>query len=278
MSYTIDIRTLPEHQPLEVELINCSAGLEYIGPHRHEYYEIFWVLEGEGSHSIDFIEYPLSPGLVYFITPGQVHEGHTLPESMYAISFNPEFVNPDYRSQLAIERIFSQNCANSLFVQVNDIGTNELAPLLTLMIRECTSEHADMSMLSALLTSFLRYLMRYRIDENEGLLRTNVRMVKLLALIEEHFTVQKGALFYSEKMSLTSKRVNELTRQHFSKTVTQLVHDRITLEAKRELAYTNKSIKQIALDLGFDDVTYFSRFFRRLSNESPKEFRSKMLK
>lgn len=278
MSYTIDIRILPDNQPLEIELINFTEKLEYVGPHRHEYYEIFWVLEGEGSHSIDFIEYPLSPGRVYFITPGQVHEGHAMPESMYGLSFNPGFVSPDYRSQLAIEQIFSQNSSNTPFIAVDDIGKQELRPLLNLMIRESKTDHPDMPMLSTLLTSFLRYLMRYRPEEQAGHSRSDQRMVKLLELIEENFRVHKDTPFYSNKIALTSKRVNELTRKHFSKTVTQLVHDRIVLEARRELAYTNKSIKEIALDLGFDDVTYFSRFFRRLSNDSPKGFREKMFK
>lgn len=278
MTYTIDIRTLPDSQPVIVELIRFSKGLEYIGPHRHEYYEIFWVLEGEGSHSIDFVEYPLSPGRVYFITPGQVHEGHSMPELMYSISFNPDFVSPDYRSQLDIEQIFSQSSTNTPFVAMDSLGTSELSSLLNLTLRESESKQADMQLLSSLITSFLRYLMRYRPEEQAGHSRTDQRMVKLMAQIEEHFRHHKDTLFYSDKLALTSKRVNELTRKHFSKTVTQLVHDRIILEAKRELAYTNKTIKAIALDLGFDDVTYFSRFFRKQSTESPKAFREKMFK
>lgn len=278
MTYTIDIRTLPDSQPVIVELIRFSKGLEYIGPHRHKYYEIFWVLEGEGSHSIDFVEYPLSPGRVYFITPGQVHEGHSVPKLMYSISFNPDFVSPDYRSQLDIEQIFSQSSTNTPFVAMDNLGTSELSSLLNLTIRESESKQADMQLLSSLITSFLRYLMRYRPEEQAGHSRTDQRMVKLMAQIEDHFRHHKDTPFYSDKLALTSKRVNELTRKHFSKTVTQLVHDRIILEAKRELAYTNKTIKAIALDLGFDDVTYFSRFFRKQSTESPKGFREKMFK
>lgn len=278
MSYIIDIRILPDNQPLEIELIGFTDELEYTGPHRHEYYEIFWVLEGEGSHSIDFVEYPLSPGRIYFITPGQVHEGHSLPKLMYGISFNPDFVSPDYRSRLAIEQIFSQSTSHTPYVSVDTLGKDELSPLLNLMIRESTEEQSDMQMQSSLLTSFLRYLMRYRPEEQAGHSRTDERMVKLMSLIEAYFRSHKDTPFYSDKIALTSKRVNELTRKHFSKTVTQLVHERIILEAKRELAYTNKTIKAIALDLGFDDVTYFSRFFRKQSADSPKGFREKMFK
>lgn len=281
MNDIIDIRVLPDNEPFDLELVDAvemEGKLDYVGPHRHKYYEIFWVLTGEGSHSIDFIEYPLIPDRVYFMAPGQVHEAHSIADTMFALSFNPDFVNPDYRSQLAVERIFSQNSASGPFVILDDTGRRELKQLLDIMMRERQAENPDHEMLSALLTGFMRYLMRYSPDQGESASESDQRMVKLMSLIEDHYKGHKDTSFYADKLALSSKRVNELTRAHFSKTVTQLIHDRIMLEAKRDLAYTNKTVKAIALDLGIEDVTYFSRFFRRNEGESPKAFRDKMFK
>ena len=76
-------------------------------------------------------------------------------------------------------------------------------------------------------------------------------------------------------MNLSPKRLNEITRKMLGKTITQLIHDRILLEAKRELIFSGRSIKEISYELGFEDPAYFSRFFKKQSGFSPTHFRKK---
>ncbi|MNE34730.1 Bifunctional transcriptional activator/DNA repair enzyme AdaA [compost metagenome] len=67
--------------------------------------------------------------------------------------------------------------------------------------------------------------------------------------------------------------LNSLCRELAGQTALQIIHQRLLLEAKRNLIYTNMSIGQLSDSLGFSDPTYFSRFFRRLDGQTPNAFR-----
>lgn len=96
-----------------------------------------------------------------------------------------------------------------------------------------------------------------------------------MELIEQYFKQEQKCEFYASKLSLTSKRLNEIVKNERGKTVTQLIHRRIVLEANRDLVFSTKTIKTIAFELGFEDPAYFSRFYRKQMHESPTEFRSR---
>lgn len=94
----------------------------------------------------------------------------------------------------------------------------------------------------------------------------------LLQLIDKHFPLRKYTRFYSDKLAVTSKRLNGLSRQQFSRTITLLLHDKIMGSAKRELAFSQKTVKTIAYDLWDKDTNYFCRFCKRLGGLSPQFF------
>ena len=213
------------------------------------------------------------PGKMFFITPGQVHDVHELPDSLYAISFNAEFISRHQASQLAIDKLFLQNRSDKPYIQIDKCGETHLRSLITIIEQELITPTPDKDMMSYLLVSFLRYAMRYLENEVKSYSPQDPRMVNVLKLIDHHYKQRKDAGFYSDKLAITSKRLNELTKQQFSKTVTQLIHDKVLVEARRLLAFTNNTIKSIAFELGYPDTSYFCRFFKRLSGESPQVFR-----
>lgn len=74
-------------------------------------------------------------------------------------------------------------------------------------------------------------------------------------------------------LHITPKALAKITKNHFNKTVTHLISERIIIEAKRELYLTNKTVKEIAYELGYDDEHYFSRFFKNNATISPQIYR-----
>jgi AraC-like DNA-binding protein len=74
-------------------------------------------------------------------------------------------------------------------------------------------------------------------------------------------------------LNISPKALAKITKTHFNKTITDLIAERIIIEAKRELYLTSKAIKEIAYDLGFQDEYYFSRFFKTNADVSPQLFR-----
>ena len=156
-------------------------------------------------------------------------------------------------------------------------SARDLLSMVQVLDKECTRSIRYAPLVHSLLVSILCYLARFRQSHPSSRL-IEERVVALYHLIENHFRQEKKMAFYARKLSLSAKRVNELMRHHSGKTLTRLIHDRIILEAQRDLAFTRKSVKQIAHELEYDDVSYFCRFFRSMTGESPKAFRDKTFK
>ncbi|MGQ0540649.1 MAG: helix-turn-helix domain-containing protein, partial [Blastocatellia bacterium] len=91
--------------------------------------------------------------------------------------------------------------------------------------------------------------------------------------IEKDFRTKHSASDYAKALNISAKALAKITKTHFNKTLTELISERIIIEAKRELYLTNKAIKSIAYDLGYEDEYYFSRFFKTNANVSPQVFR-----
>lgn len=92
-------------------------------------------------------------------------------------------------------------------------------------------------------------------------------------LINRDFVENKRVEYFANELGITASYLNNLCQQLVNKNALQLIHARIALEAKRHLIYTVQSISQIAYGLGFNDPAYFTRFFKRMTGESPKAFR-----
>jgi YesN/AraC family two-component response regulator len=91
--------------------------------------------------------------------------------------------------------------------------------------------------------------------------------------IEAHFRTKHSASSYADLLNISPKALAKITKAHFNKTLTDLISERIIIEAKRELYLTNKSVKEIAGELGYEDEHYFSRFFKTNAEVSPQLYR-----
>ncbi len=91
--------------------------------------------------------------------------------------------------------------------------------------------------------------------------------------IEKDFRKKHSASEYAESLNISAKALAKITKSYFNKTLTELISERIIIEAKRELYLSNKTIKEIAYELGYEDEHYFSRFFKTNADVSPQLYR-----
>ncbi len=281
---TVPFYDLEPHKPFAIYRIEEHHSVDYFAAHRHTFYEIIWISEGDGTHSIDFVEHPIRCDHVYFIAPGQVHQWHGPGyHGQYkgvVLTFGAEFIyqGQPQNHRAPLNHLF-RNCDATPFIRLTRSAHAPFARLIALMEEEYGKRDADSDILRALLTTFLLYAARIK---TSGRRQTGVRIQERVAqvqdLIEQHYRQERSAEFYARRLHLTPKRLNEILRQTLGKTVTQLLHDRLLLEAKRELAFSSRSIKEIAHTLGFEDTSYFSRFFRRHAGLSPRTFRENTFK
>jgi len=95
---------------------------------------------------------------------------------------------------------------------------------------------------------------------------------KLMSLIETHFITEKGAAFYVKKLNTSARKLNQICESITNKKIKYLIQDRIILEIRKELHLGKKTVKEIAYDLGFAEPSYLTRFTKKHTGLTPKEF------
>lgn len=265
---------LVKGQPCRVTELTKSDKA-FLEPHRHEYWELVWCVDDLGSQSIDFVDYDNKVGRIFTIAPGQVHRSESLGVHARMLLFTPGFVETNHRSTQLVDSVFAMHHSRPPYLDCDKEGNRYLLPIFNMLKEECEREDCDWDLVESLINSFLRYILRFATQSSlKGEVR-DTRVNKVIDLIEQNYTSHKTCEFYAQALSITNKRINEIVKAERGKTVTQLIHDRIILEANRELIFSTKTIKTIAFELGYEDPAYFSRFYRGQMNESPAEFRTR---
>lgn len=96
-------------------------------------------------------------------------------------------------------------------------------------------------------------------------------------LVEKHFRSEHSVQFYADQLNKSPKTLANIFPKYNQKPPLQIIQARIALEAKRLLSYTDKTVKEITYELGFEDPAYFATFFKRVTDQSPVEFRKMKL-
>lgn len=102
---------------------------------------------------------------------------------------------------------------------------------------------------------------------------TQERFEDLLRLLEENITEIKSVSRYADLLQLSVYQLNAIVKASVGKTTADLINGQIILEAKRYLLATPNQIKDIAWHLGYEDTSYFIRFFKKHTGISPDVFR-----
>jgi AraC family transcriptional activator of pobA len=99
------------------------------------------------------------------------------------------------------------------------------------------------------------------------------QMENFRKLLNENFLSLHKPSEYAELLAMTPDNLTKRSTRYFKKTPSQLIQERLILEAKKQLHLTRKSIKEIAWTLQFEDEFYFSRVFKKFTHLSPQAFR-----
>ncbi len=243
--------------------------------HRHDFFFILFLNTGKGSHAIDFTEYQVLDNSIFFLRPGQVHQLELNADCTgYLMEFNNEFYHPKNKS--SSQRLRKASNKNYCKLEVNRFL--KLQEILTHIFQEYTSrEEGYLDIIKANLEiffiEFVRQSQKPNSISNEISSYTQERFEEFLELLEKHITTCKQVSQYTDMMSLSTYQLNEITKTSIGNTPSELINEQIILEAKRYLLATPNQIKDIADHLGYEDVSYFIRFFKKHTRHSPEAFR-----
>ena len=243
--------------------------------HRHDFFFIIALQKGGGTHEIDFTTYTVFDNSVFFMRPGQVHQLQLKADAKgYIIEFNTEFYHPkDKVSALRFRKASNKNYCK---LEINRFG--KLYDILSYIFQEYTGreegfEDIIKANLDIFFIEFIRQSPNPTASSTDVNPYTQDRLEEFLELLEMHITSHKQVYYYTNLMNLSPYQLNEITKATMGKTASELINEHIMLEAKRNLLATPNQIKEIADQLGYEDVSYFIRFFKKQTGQSPEAFR-----
>lgn len=243
--------------------------------HRHDFYFILALTKGKGVHEIDFVEYPIKDNSIFIMRPGQVHrfELRTGSEG-YWIAFNKEFRLLSSATGNALLR----TAASRNFYTLDKRDIDEFCSTLQTTLEEYQSKQTGYEFIvKATIEIFLIQFLRRRKNDEETSVKADQyaqgKLQEFQDLLEANIGTKKQAAAYADMMNLSLFQLNSITKSLTGKTVAALIEDQILLEAKRYLMGTPNQVNQIAFQLGYDDVSYFIRFFRKKVGVTPDAFR-----
>ncbi|PKO53064.1 MAG: PobR regulator [Betaproteobacteria bacterium HGW-Betaproteobacteria-21] len=108
--------------------------------------------------------------------------------------------------------------------------------------------------------------------------RMHARVERFAELIEQHFREWQPIGFYAGRLGVSTAQLNNSCRREAGTSAQDMIHERLLLEARRLLAYSDLDVTGIGYSLGFQDPAYFSRFFSRRQGMSPSAFRQAHLR
>jgi len=243
--------------------------------HRHDFYFVLAVQHGTGIHEIDFIQYPVQDNAIFILRPGQVHK---LQLSADTTGFLLEFDLSFYQPKNTIAEHRWKKASSKNFCEVEAARFSKLQTHLAAIFEEYLQKQEGYSeaIKAKLDLFFLEYIRQSRNPNTIGKSEngyTQERFEELVRLLETNIVSMKNVSDYADLLNLSPYQLNSIAKTSVGKTVSDLITEQIILEAKRHLIATPAQIKEIADGLGYEDPSYFIRFFKKHTGQSPDTFR-----
>ena len=246
-----------------------------LGAHRDDHYIFFLLKKGSGSLMIDLQKVEMKAGQLYYILPGQVHHHiRTRGAEGWFLAIDTSLVPAECRNVFEGKLNLQLPCTlqSALFQQYLNLLT-----LLQERYAAAKKARFDRLAIHALLQSFLAMAANAYDDlrePNQTLSRPAELSRQFRMLMAKNIRAVKSPSGYSSRLNVSQSYLNESVKRITGFSISYWIQQEILLEAKRLLYYSEFNIKQISYELGYEDPSYFSRFFRRAAGMSALEFRA----
>ncbi len=248
-------------------------------PHKHDFYAAILFTKGTGVHYIDFKSFDVQRGSLFVLAPGQTHSWKLSDDADGYIFFHTrEFYELHFMTGMS-EFAFFSPLRNQCAVWLPEDQISEAENRFAAILEEYQAEKPKRDAFIASIVSQV-YINFERASADNNTPDANMQHTYYLKFrefekyVEQHFRTSKSADAYAAMLHVTAKHLNRISQSVAGKTTTAIITERVLLEAKRMLIYSDSNLNEIAFALGFDDYAYFSRVFTRQVGVSPRKFRA----
>jgi len=247
--------------------------------HLVKFYIILFVYEGEGQHTIDFVDYPYQQGTVLLVRKDQIHKFSKSDNVKgYLLVFTEEFIVGHLSRMEALKSMQLFNDSLS-FPKIGFNNEEEFADF-TILIKHMESEYDAQDDFSVGITRSVLHIVitkLFRIKSREGLFVSRKKYIpeflKFEKLVEEDCFESRKVQHYATKLGLSPKTLNNVVNEMLNSSAKAFIDERTIMRIKRLLIGTDHPVKEIAYMAGFSDPTNFFKYFKRFTDSSPEAFR-----
>jgi len=271
---------------VEFEIQNLSdlydkAKKLLIVPHRAEFYNIIWIKKGTLRLSVDFQPIILKENSIIFIPKESIkifeeacdYEGSIL-------IFTDGFFNKNINDIRYLQsNILFNDLRQIIPIEIPETST-DLELLFEAMCAELKNRNdaSQAEILRNYLHNFLLIAERFKRGQGHTEMKSGTDLDYVLLfkdLLEKNYNRDKSVTKYVSDLGISEKRLYNATIKILDKSPKELIDERVLLEAKRLLSYSQQSVKEIAYELGFEEPTNFIKYFKKHALETPSEFRDR---
>ncbi|MFD1603954.1 helix-turn-helix domain-containing protein [Flavobacterium artemisiae] len=246
-------------------------------PHRHDSYLMVFFTKGSGLHEVDFDQFGIKRGSLFVLQPGQMHHWNLSEDIQgFVIIFSQELYNLYFGQKKINDYNFYHSIHNRPEMVFEENEIPKILPYFDLLIEENSQDNKYQldKLLNLLDCIHIEVSRKYSETYSHQAHSYNIKIDKFEILLEEFFRTEKLPSFYAEKLNITLKHLNRICNEILQKTATEVITDRVILEIKRMLIDKQLAVNEVAFKVGYEDYSYFSRFFKKQTGVSPTEFRN----
>ncbi len=257
---------------------NCFQGQVQ----RNNFFSLIWVKEGYGKVRAGFSEFDFEENSLFAFEPFQPFLfSAEAPIKGIVINFNSQFIfATQHEKEKTFREVLYNNIARAPLISIDVNSIIRFNVLCENIESEMQNPSlAQREILVSYLKIFLINVSRLKMEQqpqtsdatNDN--KEHYLLQKLKDAIDENFRAKHSPNDYAAMLYVNTKTLAKISKSYFNRTLSDIINERIIIEAKSELFLTNKAIKEIAYELGYEDEYYFSRFFKVNTKVSPKKFR-----
>ena len=271
----------PQTGNLAFKLFSFNNNSNFDHIQRLNYFTLIWFQNGNGKVKVDFSEYDFTSNQLLAFAPYQPFMLNTSEEiNGIVLHFHPDFFCiHKHHQEVSCNGILFNNIYEPPYISIDENTKSTFEMILEqIKIEMQNPALAQYELLISYLKIILITASRLKKEQQpkvkiESTGKEPFVLQNLKNYIELHFKKIHSPSDYANLLNISPKALAKITKNYFNKTLTNLIAERIVIEAKRELYLTNKSVKEIAYELGYDDEHYFSRFFKTNADVSPQLYR-----
>jgi AraC-like DNA-binding protein len=258
--------------------VEVADEANFCVPMQYPVYTIYFIPEGKGTFHADFGTLPFNGPVLLFSTPLQmIYLDECKGLNCTRLQFHSDFYCIEYhRQEVACNGLLFNNIYIDPVIQLSEKEAIIFVSLLNNIQEEFTQDKPSETVMQAYLQLFLAKSSSIKIkglSEPIGRVEKDEMMERFRLLLDEHFLTLHKPSDYASLLAMTPDNFTKHSTRYFRKTPSQLIQERLILEAKKQLHLTRQSIKEVAYNLKFQDEFYFSRFFKKFTKVSPQAFR-----